>query len=479
MKINTGSTQSLKWHNRIFVLLLLIIVGLLAFLSTRYVYISDWTINGQNSLNPVSLKLLKTLHDPVEITSYTNKNAVKKSIQELITRYQRVKSDISLSFIDPNLDPEKTRELQLSIDGEMIISYQGRKEHLRELSEQMLTNSLYRLMRVKQRQIIFIEGHGERSPDKQANFDLSDFSRHLKKQGILIDTLNLAKTLHIPENTSVLVIAGPQAKFLPAEVNLLLEYIKKGGNLLWLGDPLKIDKEEPMLGLLALSEYLGVEFLEGVIVDPSTLDYDIQNPDYAIVTDYPPHAINNDFSTLTLFPQATGIERLPAYLEETEKTEDKNSAEKVFTMTALLTTVERSWIETSALKKSVQFDEKEDIAGPITLAMLLTREFSGENLSLEATSSIKKQQRIIVIGDGDFLSNTFLGNGGNLTLGLNIFNWLSYDEQFLEIPRQLRNDIILDISTSKLSLLGAFFLFVLPAILIISGSFIWLKRRHR
>lgn len=475
MKINSHSTQHLKWHNRIFVLLLLIMFGLLAFLSTRYVYISDWTVNGQNSLNEVSLELLESLQDPVEIVSYTNKKSVKQSIQELISRYQRVKSDISLTFIDPNLDPEKTRELDLSIDGEMLISYQGRQEHLKELSEQMLSNSLHRLQRAQQRQIIFIEGHGERSPKRQANFDMSDFSRHLKKQGIQVDTLNLAKSRIIPGNTAVLVIAGPQTNFLPAELMLLIEYIKKGGNLLWLGDPLKSDKEDPMQGLLALAEHLGIEFLEGVIVDPSTLDYDIKNPDYAIVTDYPPHAISNSFSTITLFPQAAGIERLPAYLEEMEKTEDENSAEQVFQMTTLLNTAARSWIETSALKNSVQFDEKQDIAGPISLAMVLTREFSSDILSLE----IKKQQRIIVVGDGDFLSNTFLGNGGNLTLGLNIFNWLSYDEHFLSIPIQHRNDIILDISAANLSLLGAFFLFIMPAILIFSGSFIWLRRRHR
>lgn len=469
MKITADFTQSLKWHNRVFVFLLLTMMGLLAFLSTRYVYLSDWTINGQNSLNEVSINLLASLDDPVEIVSYTNKSSVKQLIKELINRYQRVKNDITLIFIDPNLDPEKTRLLQLSIDGEMLVSYQGRQEHLRELSEQMLSNALHRLLRAEQRRIVFIEGHGERSPEKQANFDLSDFSRHIKKQGLQLETLNLAKAMAIPENTAVLVIAGPQANFLPTEVNLIIDYVKQGGNLLWLADPLKMDKKDPMLGLLALAEHLGLEFLEGVIVDPSTLNYDIKSPDYAIVTDYPEHAINNGFSTLTLFPQAMGIERLPDYLD------DEAENENGFTAISLLNTVQRSWIETSTLKSSVQFDEQLDTAGPISLAMLLTRELTQE-LTHENNN---RQQRIIVLGDGDFLSNTFLGNGGNLTLGINIFNWLSHDEQFLSIPRQTKNDIILDISPANLSLLGAFFLFVIPGLLTIAGSIIWLKRRHR
>ncbi|MCK5664864.1 MAG: GldG family protein [Thiotrichaceae bacterium] len=478
MKINLNSIQHLKWHNRIFVLLLLSLFGLLAFLSTRYISISDWTVNGQNSLNEVSIKLLENLTDPVEIVSYTNKKSVQQAIQELISRYQRVKKDISLIFVDPNLDPDKVRNLQLSIDGEMIIFHQGRQEHLKELSEQMLSNSLHRLLRARKRQIVFVQGHGERSPDKKANFDLSDFSRHLKRQGMKIQTLNLIKSLEIAENTAVLIIAGPQANFLSTEVKLIIEYVKNGGNLLWLGDPLKRDKDDPMQGLLPLAEHLGIEFLDGVIVDPSTLDYDIKSPDYAIVTDYPPHAITTGFSTLTLFPQATGIERLPAYLEEEKKVEDEQQEENMFTMTTLLDTVERSWVETSMLKSSVKFDEKQDIAGPITLAMLLTREFNHEPVGSTA-APVKKQQRIIIFGDGDFLSNTYLGNGGNLTLGLNVFNWLSHDEQFLSIPIQKKNDIILDISPAKLSLLGGFFLFIVPALLITIGSFIWLKRRHR
>ncbi|MCU7834136.1 MAG: GldG family protein [gamma proteobacterium symbiont of Taylorina sp.] len=475
MKINTHSTQQLKRQNLLFILLFITLLGLLAFLSNRYIYISDWTVNGQNSLNEVSLKLLEVLESPLEIVSYTSNKAVKQSIQELISRYQRMNKKISLSFVDPNLDPEKNRALQLSVDGEMIITYQGRQEHVTELSESMISNSLHRLLRAKQRKVIFIEGHGERSSRQKANFDLSSFTHHLQKQGMHIETVNIAQTLLIPDNTSMLVIAGPQADFLPAEVSIVLDYVKKGGNLLWLGDPLKSNRQYPLYGLLPLSEYLGIEFLAGTIVDPSTLDYDIKRPDYAIVTDYPPHPVSNGFSTLTLFPQTAGIERLPGYLEAEEE-EDKNvdADEKVFTATALLNTVERSWIEVSAIKNSVKFDENVDIAGPITIAMVLTRD-----LTQQFNSELLKQQRIIVLGDGDFLSNTFLGNGGNLTLGVNIFNWLSHDDQFLAIPVQPKNDIILDISPAHLSLLGSFFLFGIPLLLISSGSIIWLRRRHR
>ncbi len=472
-------------------LLFLTLIGLLAFLSNRYVYLADWTVNGQNSLNEISLQLLATLESPVAIESYTNNTRIKQSVGELITRYQRVKPDISLTFIDPNSNPEKLRDLKISVDGEMIVSYEGRQENLTELSEQNLTNTLHRLLRSKERKMVFIQGHGERSPERQANFDLSSFTNNLTKQGFQIDTLNLAKTMLIPDNVSVLVLAGPQAAFLPGEVRLLLDYVKTGGNLLWLGEPLKVASDHPMYGLLPLAELLGIEFLDGVVVDPTTQQYNISRPDYAIVTEYPRHPINNGFATVTLFPQAAGIERLPGYLDEAEeeKTGNKDnqsdrSLNKAFQMTPFLNTVERSWVETSPLKDTVHFSDLLDISGPITIGMVLTRQFNHAYDKLSETpvagaESITTEQRIIVLGDGDFLSNTFLGNAGNLSMGVNIFNWLSHDEQFIAIPTRIKDDIILEISPSMLSLLGSFFLLVIPGLLITSGSIIWIKRRNR
>ncbi len=476
MDINSHSTQSLKWQNILFSIQFLIIIGLLAFLSNRYVYLADWTVNNQNSLNEISLQLLKTIEAPVEIISYTSNTAIKQSVRELVGRYQHIKSDISLKFINPNTNPDNIRSLNIVVDGEMIIHYQGRQEHLTELSEQDLSNTLHRLMRAKERKILFIQGHGERSPDHEANFDLKTFSHHLEKQGFLVDTLNLAKTMRIPGNVSVLVIAGPQAAFLPGEVRLVIDYINNGGNLLWLGEPLRITQNQPMHGLLPLAELLGIEFLDGVVVDPTTEQYGISRPDYAIITEYPRHPVNNGFSTVTLYPQAAGIERLPNYLDDNEHSEQTQSSSRkqAFDIVPFLTTIERSWVETSPLKDQVHYSELLDIIGPINIGMVLSRQVANEFKSKKV-----KEQRIIVMGDGDFLSNTFLGNAGNLDMGMNIFNWLSHDEQFIAIPTRVKNDIILDMSPAMLSLLGAFFLFLVPAMLILSGSIIWFKRRNR
>jgi ABC-type uncharacterized transport system involved in gliding motility auxiliary subunit len=86
---------------------------------------------------------------------------------------------------------------------------------------------------------------------------------------------------------------------------------------------------------------------------------------------------------------------------------------------------------------------------------------------------------MIVIGDGDFLSNAYLGNGGNLNLGLNIIHWLSQNEQFINVPAKTARDRALNLSPTASGAIALGFLFLLPIVLIGAGALIWFKRRRR
>jgi hypothetical protein len=88
----------------------------------------------------------------------------------------------------------------------------------------------------------------------------------------------------------------------------------------------------------------------------------------------------------------------------------------------------------------------------------------------------------VVVGNGNFLSNTFIANGGNLDLGINMVNWLAGDDNLISIqPKPLRdvNVIIPSGGWSKFLVLTIFFGFFLglPLILVIVGIVIWWKRR--
>lgn len=464
MKINNKIRTWLRLQNIIFLLLLLTITGLLGWLSERYKYEADWTANHRNTLSEASSKLLQRMPGPIHITAFARDSKLlptRRKIRELIERYQRRKSDIKLSFVDPNTEPDRVRSEGISVNGELIVEYHKRREHIKNLSEETLTNTLQRLLRSGEQKIVFITGHGERSPDGRANQDYNLFIKGLASKGIKASSLSLNDTPKIPADTSVLVIASPQINYLPGEVKIILNYLKKGGNLLWLHDPGSLH------GLDKLADELGISFVPGTIVDPTTQMLGINDPSFAVITRYGHHPVVQDFSYMTIYPRAAGLEDF-----------EKNN----WKATALLKTVARSWSETSKLEGSIAFDKGSDTPGPLTISFALTRprpQAQKVARAAKKTAPREKDQRVIVLGDGDFISNTYLGNQGNQDLGYNIINWLSHDDNFISIPSTTAPDAQLVLEKRTWGLLGMVFLIVLPVMLLVTGIVIWLRRRKR
>ena len=457
MEVTRRSRLRIRLQNTLFVVLFLALVGLLAWLSTRYGFEADWTAGGRNTLAADSRELLASLDRPVEITAYATEDAVLRArIEELVKRYRRHNEEITLRFIDPEMEPARVRELGITVDGELVVRVGERDERIQELSEQALTNALQRAARGGERWMLFVQGHGERDPLGQANHDLGLFSGEMERRGFKVRGLNLAKSGAIPDNANALVIAGPRTTLLPGEVILIERWVRGGGNLLWLADPGELHGLEP------LADRLGITFSPGVVVDATTQLFGIDNPAFALVTDYMPNPITGEFELTTLFPRAAAL--------EFEELEDWRAE-------PILETLPRSWTETGELAGDIRFDREEgERAGPLALGLSLVREPAGDE---EAEEGEPRTQRVVVIGDGDFLSNAYLGNGGNLDLGLALFQWLGNDDRFIAIRAKSAPDLSIALSDRGIMAISVAFLFLLPLALLGTGFTIWWRRRGR
>lgn len=461
MEANKKNRRILRLQGATFAVLFLAGIGLLAWLSTRYHVQADWTAAGRHTLAPASVALLGELKDPVTITAYARQSelvATRRQISDLVGRYQRHKGDIALRFIDPDMEPEKVRSEGITLDGELVLEFQGRKLHVQQLSEQTLTNTLHKLARAAERKVVFLEGHGERNPTGGANHDLGAFGEQLRNKGFQLSRLNLSADPAIPADTAVLVIASPQVDLFPGEVQLIQDYVERGGNLLWLAEPDGLHRLDDLAAQLDLS------FLPGTVVDPTTQLLGIDNAAFAVVVDYPPHAVSRDLGSVTLFPYAAAL--------------DAGAVGEPWQATPLLTTVPRSWLEAGTLEGAISFDEGSDIPGPLTLGVALERPrpYAAADGPDEPAAGAA-QQRVVVIGDGDFLANTFLGNGANLELGERLINWLSHDDALMHIPPKVALDTRLELTPLLSGILGFGFLIVIPGGLVLAGVVIWLKRR--
>lgn len=450
MKVTRRSRWQVRLQNVLFVLLFLGVLAAIAWLSTRWSYEADWTAGQRNTLTEASRELVERIDGPVEVTAFVREGELgKRRFEEVIARYQRFKPDITLEFVNPDADPERVRRAGITTEGEVIVDYEGRSERLSVLSEQNLTNALQRLAREEERWIAFVEGHGERDPQGEANHDYGMFGAELERKGFRVQTVNPAAQGGIPDNTSLVVVTTPQAELVPAAAGILAGWVADGGNLLWLADP------GPLQGLEPLAERLGIEFPHGAVVDTTAQMFGINDPTMIIVAEYASHPVTRDFSIITLFPHVTAV--------------DYSNTPDDWEVGALLTTMPRSWLESGELAGNIAFDEdSDDRPGPLDIGITLTR-----------AQQEGGEQRVAVTGDGDFLANAYLNNAGNLEFGLNLFNWLVHDEQQLNIHMRSAPDLTLTLSRNAFIGIGFGSLIVLPLLLVGTGVLVWWHRRRR
>ena len=430
---------------------------LVAFLSTRFGFERDLSHANGASLSPASVALLKTLDAPVEVVSYAStQGGLRAIIADFVDRYRRAKPDISLRFVDPDADPQAMRAAGVSVDGEFELRYRDRSERLKVLSETEFSNALLRLSRTRERIVAFLEGEGERQPLGKANADLGTFVAGLAERGLRAVPLPLANTGTVPENTDLLVVANPRVALAPAVARELVDYVDRGGNLLWLTEP------DENAGLDALAKALSIRVLPGTVVDATGSAFGLGDPSFVALAKYPPHAITKGFLLTTLLPQAAALAQL---------------AEPHWDLKPILRSSDKSWNETGHIPKAGesadtirQDADAGEIPGPLDLGFALSR---------ISPRPDRKEQRVVVIGDGDFLSNSFLGNGGNRELGQRVFDWLTGDEEQIAVPDKSAPDRTLALTQAELGALSVVFLIGVPLVLAASGMLIWWRPRRR
>ena len=447
MEITRKLRLQLALHHWLFVVLLLVLAGLAAWLAREYRVEYDLTSGHRNTLSATTLEALKQLDAPVGVTAYAMATDARgenlhRRIQEFLQPYQRAKPDLTLTLVDPREQPKAAAAAGVRGPIELVVEYKRRTERLAEFSEQAFANVLTRLARGAERLVLWLDGHGERRLDGAANHDLGEFGRQLQQKGFRLNSVNLALAQEVPANAAMLVIASPQVDLLAAEVQKIRRYLDGGGNLLWLIDA------EPLRGLAPVAEKLGLVLTPGIVVDPDAARYNA-SPTVAVGAVYGRHAITDDFRLITVFPQSRQINTI-----ESDE----------WRIRPLVEVAPRGCVKTG--KPEARCDRNRDVPGPVTIATAFERAVGD------------RQQRVVVVGNGHFLSNTFLGNGGNLDLGVNIVNWLAGDDSLITLQPRQSADHRLDLDQTTLYLIAFSFLFALPLAFMIAGVAIWWRRRR-
>jgi ABC-type uncharacterized transport system involved in gliding motility auxiliary subunit len=459
MKTNKKLRLQYLFQNSFFILLFFALILLVGILSNQFVFVKDMTQASRSILTKGSIEILESMNGPINMTVFaTNDDAnkgdnFKKGLLDFVAKYQREKKDITISFINPTLEPKLVEELGIRTDGEVIVEYNKRTEHITPpFAEQELTNLLVRLSRTNNKPIMYLDGHGEKNLLGLKNHDLGAFGQQLESKGFKFSNPDLTALNEVPKEGAMLVIASPQVPVTKPEAKKILRYVESGGNILWLLD------DNNFQGLNDLANYLGLRLSDGKVVDKSSLNFgSSEDVSYALV--YGDHPITQNFMLRTQYSDAYEVFA-------------KGTYENGWRVSNLIEVAPNGWLTSSKkkLENKLSFDPTFDKKGPVNIAVAMSREYGDVG------------QRIVVVGNASFLSNYFITSGGNLDLGINMVNWLSGDDQLITIQPMPLKDVNVTIPADDKGRLIAWtifhlFQYFIPIGLFGLGFWVWYRRR--
>jgi hypothetical protein len=431
--------------------LLLGIILSLGWLFQRYNIAFDITANNRHSLTSTTHKVLESVTAPVELIAVLGPDkAQREGVKSLIARFQTIKPDLNLRFVNPETDPATARALKAAPGGELILRTEDREQRLQNLSERSLINSLRQLTQDGDQDIVFITGHDERSPVRETNDDWSIMAQRLASVGLVSREVSLVSEPYLADNIALLVIAAPKRTYFPGEIASINDYLSRGGNLLWLSEVASGNVAGPNLQIIA--DNLGVTTLPGIVIDTASQALDAASPDFVLLDRFPEHPITSVLSNAVLLPQASALAVTPLAGQTT---------------LPLLQTPESSWTETAELSGAIAFDSNTtEVAGPLLLGITIERELPGTT------------QRFAVIGDADLGASQFVGNGGNQAFLETLFLWLTGDVDAIEFVTQRAPDSEVTLSNNAIIGLTAVYLAGIPIALLLTAVLVrWQRRR--
>jgi ABC-type uncharacterized transport system involved in gliding motility auxiliary subunit len=328
--------------------------------------------------------------------------------------------------------------------------------------------------------ICFLEGHNELPMDNfeyhthvegMSNHNHGDASsRHVQMpdhgigrlrrafevQGYGVRKVVLATQAAVPRDCQVLIVANPRTTFLPAESAGIEAYLRGGGSLFAMFD-LGFVLESRLEDLVG---QLGVGLPQEAIVDP--LSHYASDSEMVAVTGYEAGPVTRNLS-MTFFPgarplalrtPAAGIKVTPMFASSRDSYTRPVSAAGV----------------RDADPASKPVAPAPAGPGPRLLAVTAEGRLSGADAEAPPL-------RAVIVGDGDFASNSFLPYLANSDLALAIVRWLVREERTTSVSSRIPVPAMILLSGAQMRTIFLAVEVLLPLAVFALGILMWWRRR--
>jgi ABC-type uncharacterized transport system involved in gliding motility auxiliary subunit len=464
----TVQRRAFIYSSNMFLVIILVlgILVLINYIFANYHHRFDFTEAKLHSLSGQTVKVLKNLENPVQITCFFRQdNFNRNKVERMLEIYAYHSNKIKYEFIEPDSNPGMVKRYNVTEDGTTVFEQGEREQRITTYSEEDFTNAVIQLTRETRKTVYFLEGHGEAGIDMTEGQGYSMAKEELEKQGYLVEKMTLALPENLGDNVSVLLIPGPKKELLPAEQEALADFINEGGRVFFMVEP------ETQTGLVTFLAGYGIQLVNDLVVDPVSrqLGGDYFMP---VVSEYGVHPITENFRYATFFPYARSV-------DEIEETPDGA------TVQIIAKSSPNSWSERQLDQQEVRYNEDLDRSGPISLAAVVSmglepagsEEDMPEADNVEGVTEEKKETRLAVFGDADFAANNYYNLSGNGNLFLNTVNWLTEEADLISIQPKTSQPRTIHLTPTQGRLIFFVSLIILPLAVLSTGIFVWLRRR--
>src|SRR5215213_1210563 len=381
-----------------------IFIGILVFvniLGTRRPERWDLTANKALSLSDETVQILQQIPQPVKAVAFVQYDDTRRTELENQLYEMQVRSNGQLTYelVDPRDAPGYAQELGVLELGTTVFVMGDRKQQVSGTREQDLTTGLIKLIQPNPRKAYFTTGHQERKPDGFDQDGYGQIKGQLESRNFSTDVLSLFTTPQVPDDASMVVLAGPRVPFTEVEIQALSAYLDRGGDLMILVDP-GVDT-----GLAPLLSRWGVELGKNYVVetDPRLT---VQSPFLPVVQRLGQHKVTDKIAGIPV------VFLIPTYLTTA------SPAPSGFKITPLAQTSDRSWAESdpNALKnpQSLKLDEGVDLKGPLTLGVAIEQADAGPPGATPPSDSSQPKSRVLIFTTSQLASNAAFQFGGQV-----------------------------------------------------------------
>jgi ABC-type uncharacterized transport system involved in gliding motility auxiliary subunit len=421
------------------------------------------------SLSDQTIQLLQKLDAPVRFRVFDRETEFER-FRARLNEYEYQSDRVDVEYVDVDRQPQLAQQAKVDAYGTVLIEYKDRVERVSSDTEQELTNGLIKAITGAQKKVYFVQGHGEKDTASSDRDGYTEIAAALGRDNFGVEKLVLPQQKEVPEDASVVIVAGPRGDLLPQEIDMLKRYLARGGHLMVMLDPPAPDGPQTPLIEGLLKEW-SVDAGRNIVIDASGVGQifggDASVP---VAASYPQHQITERFGNLlTAYPLSRSV-------APTQSATEGRVAQ------SFIETSPRSWAETD-LKPSGQVEMNADAGdkpGPVSIGVAVTApipEPPNPQPKPADEQAAKPESRLAVVGDSDFAANFALGIQGNRDLFLNVVNWLAQQENLISIRAREAGDrrITLTAETTRWIMLMS--IFIVPAVVFGTGVYTWWRRR--